>query len=314
MFRAERLLVFVALAVLALPARADDAPPPAPPAQEDSDAPAPDEEPKKKSLWIFSDEDEEAPPPPIVRAEAGVVLWPYLLTTVTIDRKQSFSGRPIDTEANGLQGRWLSPFIDGSIGTTIRGCVSWLDLDRQSEFHHAGETIDVGGGRILANPGDAVAIGIHYSQVDLFAEWDCLYGKRYRIGLLGGARTIRIATRIAGVQLDQQIDYQSIAVNDWLVSPIVGGQIELSPVSFFSVYTNIRVIDWAWRTIGLREERTFEMRVGFTVTFIEDILSASVDFRFLNIFASPNDLNGGRNLEAFELEAGGVALSLAFKY
>ena len=56
------------------------------------------------------------------------------------------------------------------------------------------------------------------------------------------------------------------------------------------------------------------MRVGFRVTFIEDVLSAGLDFRFLNVFVNPSDLNGGKNLAQYELEAGGVGFYVSAKY
>jgi len=309
------VLILAALAALAPRARAGDDGPPKEPTPPVKEPPAPSKEPAppEKPSWL-DDDDGEVPEPPLVKAQAGIILWPYLRTTIEIDRKHSLEGKQIDAEDSaGLPERWLSPWGEASVGTSIRVAASWLDLDRQGDFTRAGQTIDVGGGRILANTGDFVSIGLHYSQVDAVAQWDFLRGKRYRIGVLGGARVIRIATRIAGMQLEK-FDYQSIAVNDWLVSPIGGGGFELDPVPFFTFFANIRFIDWAWREIGLREERTFEMRVGVSVTFVEDMLSASLDFRFLNVFVNPNDLNGGRNLSQYEIDAGGIGLAVYFRY
>ncbi len=284
----------------------------APGASVAGDPPA-DETPRKSSWSLF--DDEEPPGPPLVQGEAGVVVWPYLDTAIRISRKNGLDGKRLDNAEDnaGLPSRWVSPSADLSIGTEFRGRVSYLDLDRQGDFTRSRETVDVGGGRVFADPGDPVRVGMHYTQVDVLAQWDFLRGKTYRIGVFGGARVLRIATRIQAFRF-ATFDYQSIAVNDWLVSPIGGGQFELEPVPLFTFYANIRFIDWAWRQVALREERAFEMRVGFRVTFIEDVLSAGLDFRFLDVFVNPSDLNGGKNLAQYELEAGGVGFYVCAQY
>lgn len=279
------------------------------------DAPSPDGEgPKDKLAWLLSDED--LPDPPIVRAQAGIILWPYLRTSLTIGRKHDLPGQQVEAaeDSGGLPARWFSPTFEATVGTSIRGGVAFLDLDRQGDFTRTDVTWDVGGGRILAKPGDYVQVGFHYSQFDAYGQWDVFRSLRLKIGLVGGARVLRLSTRIAGVRLGEDFGYSSIALNDWIVSPLVGGQVELEPVSSFTVFSSIRFIDWAWRELGLREERAFEVKLGCTFTFIEDMLSAAVDFRFLSVLVNPSDLNGGKNLARYELDAGGVGLTVMFRY
>ena len=104
--RGVRLAVVLALLALGARARAEDAPPDSPP--------------KDKATWLLST-DEDAPEPPLIKAQAGVILWPYLRTSITIGRKSSLPGHEIDdSEAQGgLQNRWLSPFLEATAGTTI---------------------------------------------------------------------------------------------------------------------------------------------------------------------------------------------------
>lgn len=292
----------LALLALALLAARSDA------ADESKDTP------RDKASWLLSS-DEELPDPPIVRARAGVVLWPYLRTSITVGRKGSLPGRDLENieDTEGLPGRWFSPFFEATVGTQFRGGVGVLDLDRRGDFVRSDQTVDVGAGRVFAQPGDFVSFGFHYTQVDLFAQWDVFRSARLRIGLIGGARGLRLATRIAGVQPNTQ-NYQSIALNDWIISPLVGGQVEIEPVSSFTVYTSIRFIDWAWHAIGLRDQRAFEFQIGCAVEFIEDVLSAGLDFRFLSVSVNPTDLNGGKNIADYSLDAGGLGFSLSFKY
>jgi hypothetical protein len=293
------------LVVLAPAALAQDTKPP----EEPKKAP---EEPKKSS-WLLADE-EEAPDPPIVKAEAGVIAWPYLRTEILLGRKGGRHGQTIDDAEDQLDlaDRWASPFVLATAGTTIRGGLYALDLDRQGFLRPTSTTVDLGGDRVLARPGDLAQCAVHYSQLDLYAQWDVLYGARYRLTVLGGARFIKISTRIEGIET-QPVDLQSVSVSDVLASPILGGEVDLIPISFLTVYVNIRFIDWAWKDIHLREQRTFEMRFGVKVDVYEDMLSFALDFRFINMFVNATDLTGG-NFAQIEIEAGGLGFSVVFQY
>jgi hypothetical protein len=297
MSRPSFLVTTLALLVLAPAARAADGKDP----------------PKEKESWLLAT-DEDLPDPPLVHAQGGVILWPYLRTDITIGRRRALKGRAIDDAEDkaGLPARWVSPFFEATVGTTIRGGFAWLDVDRQGDFTRVEETIDVGRGQILARPGDFLSVGFHYSQVDAYAQWDVFRSTRMKINLVGGARVLRISTRLAGIQ-PATTDYQSIAVNDWVVSPVVGGGVELEPVPSFTVFSSVRFIDWAWSRIHLREERAFEVHLGCAVTFIEDMLSGAIDFRFLSVLVNPSE-NGGKILARHEFDAGGVGLSVLFRY
>ncbi len=299
-FRLAALLLVLAQAALAQDTKPPEQPKKAP-------------EGPKKSSWLLADE-EEAPDPPIVKAEACLIAWPYLRTEILLGRKGGPRGQQIDDAEDQLDlpDRWVSPFVLATAGTTIRGGLYALDLERESHFRRTDTTVDAGGGRLLAHPGDYAQCSLRYSQLDLYAQWDIIYGARYRLTVLGGARFIHIATRLQGIQTEP-IDVQSVSVSDLLASPIVGGEVDLIPVSFLTVYVNIRFIDWAWKEIHLREQHTFEMRFGVKVDVYEDMVSLALDFRFINMFVNATELTGG-NFAQIELEAGGLGFSVVFQY
>jgi hypothetical protein len=271
----------------------------------------PSEEPV--SFWLGLTDDEPYDPP-IVTARGGVIVWPFLRTAIRIAREGGSSGSEIvDSESSvGLPGEGVSPWVEASVGTSIRIGANFLDLLRVGSFTVAREPIEAAG-KLLAKPGDAVSARVHYTQADAFLQWDVLSTVRYRIGLMGGARLLRFTSRLRGFQLDRAL-LQSVSTSDLLVAPFFGGQIELEPVPLFTVFANIRYIDWAWKRAGLEESRTFESRIGFSITVLEELVGVALDFRFLSTFVDPEQIeNEGRTRARYQLDAAGIAVTITFR-
>lgn len=270
----------------------------------------------KPKISLFGIDDEAEPyEPPLVRASAGIILWPYLRTTIRIGRSGVSSGTRIDDaeETAGLPERSFSPWIEASVGGAVRFGLTALSLGpRTGDLTRAEERIEAGG-RVLAERGDLIDIDFEYYQADAFVQWDVLRSRNFRIGVLGGARYIRISTRIRGYRADP-LDYQSVKDVETTISPFFGGQIELEPFPLLVVYANVRYIDWSWDAIDLREQRTFELRLGAAVYIVEEILGVAMDFRFLSTFVDPSDGDDGKLRGRYSVDAGGVAITVTLRW
>ncbi len=269
---------------------------------------------KDLSEPLLEDEKDKAPAPPLVQADAGIVLWPFLRTSIRVSREGGDRGTRISSaeDTGGLARRAISPWIDATIGRSVRFGLSAIDLRREGEYTRVDEPV-IAGGRVLANAGGYLETDVEYTQADAYVQWDLLAGKKYRIGLIGGARLIRIASKLRGIQT-QPINLQTVSVSDVIWSPFFGGHLEFAPVPIFAFYANVRFIDWSWSAIGLQEQRTYEMRLGFRATIVPELFTAAFEFRFLSSFLDPADLNGGRNFSRYQLDAGGIAFVLGIQY
>jgi hypothetical protein len=312
---------------------APDTPTPAPtPAPSPSPVPAPSPAPpsttepsfteKVKSVfkgrrlpsWLAIEE-EDAPDPPAVKLEAAVIGWPYIRSSIQLGRHRGDPGVEItDVEQDvGLPRQGVSPWAEISLGAELRFGANFLDLDRTGRFRQVSQTLDTEG-IILAQPGDYAEAHLHYTQVESYVLWDVLYGAHYRIGPIGGGQYTRIASRLTGVQLvGREIVFKSTAPESDLFAPFFGGHIELDPVSLFTVYADVRVVDWSWGAIGLRNQRTFMSRLGFSLSLLDGLVGLGIDFRFFS--ASLDTGNAGMHTRSiYEIDAAGIGLNLSCKY
>jgi hypothetical protein len=294
--------------VAAQPARADDDP--LNPAGPHATTPEPPVDRNKKPP---ADDDAETPDEPIVKANAGILAWPYLRTSIQMGRHR-VSGPPIqDAEDTvGLPDRAISPWLEASFGTTIRVGFSVLDLDRLGTFTKVAAPLEVAGISVATN--DYAQVGVHYTQGEAFAQWDALVGPRYRFGVLGGGRLIRFGTYFRSVSIADGIHVDSRGTNQYVFSPMLGGTFEVDPASFFTVYASIRFIDWAWEAINLHDQRTFDFRVGGQAMIYEDLVGLGLEFRYLSVFVDPARFNGGTTNARIDLDGAAVVMTAVFRY
>jgi hypothetical protein len=272
--------------------------------------------PRRLPAWLALEE-EEAPDPPVVRAEAGIIGWPYVKTAIQVGRRRGGDpGMEIsDVERDmGLPRSGVSPFFEASFGQEVRVGGSFLDLDREGRLRQANTTIDAGG-RVLAEPGDLVSARVRYTQAEGYVLWDVLYGARYRIGPLGGVRFTRIASELRGIKSagSRAALVQHVNSIDDVASPFFGGHIELDPVELFTVYADVRVVDWAWEAVGLRDQRTFSSRLGVSLSLFEGLVGMALDFRFLSSTLDSGNSNSHSRTH-YTIDAAGVGFTGTFRY
>jgi hypothetical protein len=278
----------------------------------DEENPAPYDVPariRRFTHWI-SLEEEPAPSPPLLTIQLGTV---WFMTTQT--RLRLGTGMPIDDVEGNLHARegGPAPWGELTIGDVVRAGVAGMDWERPGNgLRFVDRDVVTQDGRI-ASAGDLVETSIRYLQVDAFAEWDPLYGHDYRIGLTGGMRYTRLSTRLEAIQL-HPIARASSSGDTEIASPILGGLIELTPVPVASFIARFQVIDWSWRAIELRNQRTFEARLGVTLNFVPDTLGLAFDFRFLSALASTTPAQGGRSRVDYDFDAAGIGVSLLGRF
>ncbi len=255
--------------------------------------------------WLAVEE-EGTPEPPVVRAEAGVILWPFLRTSIQLGEPGGDPGTEInDAESKlGLPREGVSPFAEISVGKTIRFGMDVLDIERSERLRTVYEMVDAKG-VILAQPGGMIGTRFDYLQTSAYLEVELLRGASYRIALLAGARYLRVSTRLRGLQSDGNV----IAVTSQsdVFSPFFGGTVELHPVPVFSVFASIRFIDWSWAAIHLREQNTFTSRLGCAVSFLDGLLGLALDLRFLS--SQLDTGSSGATRGTFALQGLGVGLT-----
>ncbi|MBI3722970.1 hypothetical protein HY251_03295 [bacterium] len=236
-----------------------------------------------------------------------MLAWPVLRTSIKIGRQGGDPGREItDAEEQlGLPHQALSPYVEASVGSIVRAGADFLDLDRSERFRTVHETVNAKG-VLLANPGGQVASRFHYLQASAFVEWEVVRGASYRFALIGGARYLRIATRLRGLQPDGSV--LAVSRESDVLSPFFGGSVELTPVPTFAVFASVRFIDWAWSDIQLREQRYFISRIGAEVKFFDGAVGVALDFRFLSSSLDTGAV--GKTRGRFVLDAAGVGLSV----
>ena len=272
---------------------------------------AQDEDPAERlralESWIVL-EAETAPEPPLLRLEAGLIGFIESRSQLRADRAGRRGTDLRDLEAEqGLQSGGLGPWLELSIGGKVRGGFDLLQFVRgPSGFDQQDEPVDFDGRRV-AERGDFLESSFEFLSLGAFVEWDLLFGRTYRIGLVGGLRYFRLDFDLRSLQV-QRPPYQTYQtrVRGELLSPFFGGLIELTPFPYLSVYTQVQFMNWSWETVDLSEASYFNFRLGARLNVIPELFSVGLEYRFLILSAKPSEA-GGRRVEG-ELAASGLSV------
>ncbi len=249
--------------------------------------------------WVTV-EDEFALAPPWLRSSVGLLAWIETRTSLKI------GGTELDDlETNqGLDSGGAGAWIELTIGQKIRGGVDGTYIKRLGDRAEQEEQLVIDGD-LVGNVGDDVKTTSSFFTVGLLLEWDVLYGKTYRIGLLGGVRYFKTSTTIRGFLPGDVVRKTS---GGELISPFFGGQVMLTPFPMFSVLTRIQFMNWSWHSVGLKEARFFEFRLGAIFHLIPEVLSLSLEYRFMAIQAEANGSDDGA------LSANGLVVAVSFSF
>jgi hypothetical protein len=262
--------------------------------------------------WIALREEAVEPPPP-VRASFAAIGWFDLRTRIRADRF-GIEGSHLDAlEADqGLPSGGASPWTEITIGRTIRGGFDFLQLARTGQFEHQASDVVFDGVRV-ARRGDVARASFEVLTTSGFVEWDPLYGRTYRFGLVGGARYFRLSGGLEGVRAADSPTTISVRRQGELLSPFFGGFVELTPFPSLTVATRIQFMNWSWSALGLRDARYLEFRLGGTINIVPGVLGIGAEFRYLVVRAEAKQEEGGRRLEA-GLAASGAALVVTLSF
>lgn len=283
----------------------DEAPPPDPLEEGDLDF-------EELEKWIVLRE-EAAPPPPLVRAQLGPVFWIDVQSEIRADRAGVRGTRLDDLEgAQGLRSSGVSPWIELSIGRDVRGGADVLYLERGGEPTRQDGDVFFDGVH-LAAPGDVVDTRFQLLTTSGYVEWDPLYGKTYRFGLLGGVRYFRLQAKFRGVRSQLSPAVVTLRRRAELLSPLFGGFVELTPFEMLTVSARVQFMNWSWSDVGLRDARYLEFRLGGVVQLIPGVLGVGADFRYLVVRAEGDNDDDRRRMEG-GMAASGVALTLTLAF
>lgn len=262
--------------------------------------------------WIVLRE-EAAPPPPLVRLQVGPVLWVDVQSEIRADA-MGVRGTRLDDleEQQGLTGSGASPWLELSIGSDLRGGADLLYLDRggQPTVQDADVFFD---GVHVARPGDVIDARFQMFTTSGYVEWDPLYGRTYRFGLIGGVRYFRLQASFTGARPGLAPEVLTVRRTAELISPFFGGFVELTPFEYLTVSTRVQFMNWSWSDIGLKDARYLEFRLGGVVHVIPGILGIGADFRYFVIRAEGDDDDDDHRLEA-GLAGSGVGLTLTLTF
>lgn len=260
--------------------------------------------------WIVLRE-EAAPPPPLLRVQVGPVAWVDVQSQIRADGAGVRGTRLDDLEGQqGLRASGGSPWLELSIGSDVRGGADLLYLDRRGR-PTVQETDVFFSGVHLARPGDVVDPRFEMFTTSGYVEWDPLYGRTYRFGLLGGVRYFRLQASFTGVRPGLSPEAITVRRRAELVSPFFGGFVELTPFDYLTVSTRVQFMNWSWSDIGLKDARYLEFRLGGVVHVIPGVLGIGADFRYFVIRAEGDEQD--RKLEA-GLAASGVAFTVTLTF
>lgn len=263
--------------------------------------------------WIVLEE-ETAPEPPLLRLEAGLMGFIESRSQLRADRAGVRGTDLTDLETQqGLQSGGLGPWLELSIGGKVRGGADLLRFVRGgSGFDQQDDPVDFDGRRV-ADAGDYLESSFKFLSVGAFVEWDVLYGRTYRIGLVGGLRYFRLDFDLRSLKV-QRPPYQTFhtRVRGELLSPFFGGLIELTPFSYLSVYTQVQFMNWSWDAVELSEARYFHFRLGARLNVIPEFFSIGLEYRFLILSAKPSQTNSRRLEGDLSANGLGVYVTVAF--
>ncbi|MGE0709516.1 MAG: hypothetical protein AB7N76_20650 [Planctomycetota bacterium] len=269
---------------------------------------------KALESWIVVEE-EDAPEPPLLRLEVGFVGFISTRSRIQVDRN-GLNGTPLDDleEKQGLRSGGVGPWVELTLGAKVRGGVDYFEFSRSSErYVRQEQTIDFDGER-LAGVGDYARANSDFRSMSGFVQWDALYGQTYRIGLIGGLRYFRFDVDLEAIRFGGgATTLRTRRVVGEMLSPYFGGQVELTPFPYFSVYTRVQFMNWSWSAVGLSEARYFQFRLGARVNLIPDTFSVGVEYRFIILRATPTVGETGRQIEG-GLSASGVCVTLTFSF
>lgn len=261
--------------------------------------------------WITL-RDEAATPPPLVRLQLGPVFWVDIQSEIRADRRGIRGTRLTALERRqGLHSSGVSPWLELSVGRDIRGGVDVLHLHREGSSRRQEETILFDGVE-LARPGDLVIGRFELFTTSGFVEWDPLYGRTYRFGLLGGARYFRLQGSLRATRPGLDPVGLTLRRRGELVSPFFGGFVELTPFDYLTVSSRVQFMNWSWSNAGLKNARYLEFRLGGTIHLIPDVLGVGAEFRYLVVRAE-SSRDADRQLEA-GMAASGFALTLTLTF
>lgn len=264
--------------------------------------------------WIVLEE-EDSPEPPLLRLEVGLLAYFEVRTSLRADRHGVIGSELDDLEENqGLDAGGAAPWIEFSLGGKVRGGAdgSWFVRGGDLELQTDQVVFD---GIELARPGDYVRAEFEFLSLSGFVEWDALYGKTYRIGLLGGLRYFRMDFDMEGVRATLQPHSIKVRTRGELVSPFFGGLVELSPFPYLNVFTRVQFMSWSWEQVNLKDGRYFQFRLGFQINPVPGVVSVGLEYRFLRVraVAATSNSGTGRRLEG-AINANGLAFSVTLAF
>lgn len=262
--------------------------------------------------WLILEE-EIVPDPPLIRLELGFLGVIETRSQIRVDRRGLRGTSLEDLEENqGLESGALGPWVSFSFGGKLRGGGEALYFERRGEFTQQEEAVLFDGIEIAA-PGDFVRTRFAFLSLSSYVEWDILYGRRYRIGLLGGLRYFRLDIDLEGALLNPTARTVKRRVRGELLSPSFGGLIELTPFPYLTVFSQAQFMNWSWEDAGLARASYFEFRIGAKLNVIPDFLSLSLEYRFLNVKARPTLGSRGGRVEG-SLSANGLSFSIGLAF
>lgn len=254
-------------------------------------------------------EEEDAPEPPLLRLEVGVLAFVESRTEM-----RSFKGGARGSELRdleqqqGLDEGFVAPWLELSIGSKVRGGADAFFFVRGGENTIQDETL-VFDGEVVATPGYPARPRFSLVSVSGFVAWDALYGRTYRLGLLGGLRYFRLDAAFTGVLDGVETTHRA---RGELLSPFFGGSFHLTPFPYLTVSSRVQFMNWSWRAVGLREARYFDFRLGAQINVVPGALGVALEYRFLVIQAEARE-RGDPGLDA-AMAAHGLSLALVFTY
>ncbi|MBL4843999.1 MAG: hypothetical protein JKY65_00615 [Planctomycetes bacterium] len=262
--------------------------------------------------WIVLEE-EIVPDPPLLRVELGFLGVIESRSRIRVDRGTLRGTRLDNLEVNqGLESGAMGPWLTFSLGGKIRGGGDFFQFKRGGTYRRQVEEVIFDGVR-LAGPDDLLRANFSFLSLSAFVEWDVLYGRKYRIGFLGGLRYFRLQVELEGVLLRPTPQEVKRKVLGELLSPTFGGLIELTPFPHLTVFSQAQFMNWSWESVGLEDARYFEMRIGARLNMIPEFLSLSLEYRFMIVNATPTLGGTGRRVEG-ALTINGLVVSIGLSF
>jgi hypothetical protein len=257
--------------------------------------------------WIVLEE-EAAPEPPLLRAHLGVAGWLEVRTRIQQDGDGVSGSRLDDLEANqGLATGGAAPWFEVTLGAKVRGGADGMYFFRNGDFRTQDDDV-VFEGETIAREGDLLETEFAFTTLGGFVEWDAIYGRNYRIGLVGGVRYFRFDLRF---RVRDGGRLETTETRGELLSPYFGGLVELTPFPYLTVFARAQFMNWSWEEINLKEARYFELRLGATLNVIPGLLGIGAEYRFVSSQAEADD---GPDRIRVGLGASGLAFTLNLSF